>query len=225
MKIITTAALLLITLTNVSAQEISSGLRTGIGSTFSAKELCNSQNTLTWDKEAYIRYETRGKVAAELRFQHYRTSEEDNSYQILYQEYDQPYTYTHYRANTISDYYSASFSAQYDITCPYLKNHCPIMKNMSNYLGLDINVTALNSTYISSTQRDSDENYYTYIDNRGVNATNFSFGISHTLVYRLNESININSSMRMLIAPNDFRRFFGGSDSRMNLLIGVGYTF
>lgn len=225
MKIITTVALLLITLINVSAQDISSGLRTGIGSTFSAKELCNSQNTLTWDKEAYIRYETRGKLAAELRFQHYRTSEEDNSYQILYQEYDQPYTYTHHRANTIRDYYSASFSAQYDITCPYLKNHCPIMKNMSNYLGLDINLTASNSTYISSTQRDSDPNFYTYIDNRGVNLTRLSVGISHTVFYKLNKNFNINSCMRALIAPRDFTKFFGGSDSHINLLIGAGYTF
>lgn len=226
MKIITTAALLLITLINVSAQEISSGLRTGIGSTFSAKELCNSQSTLTWNKEAYIRYETMGKLAAELRFQHYRSSEEANTYPLLYLEYDQPYTYSHYTSNIISDNYSASLSIQYDITCPYLKEHCPIMKKVSNYIGIDASVLSIRDIYITSAQREQDKEYYTTINRENYNHMYYSLGLSHTLIYKLSENININSSMRVSIAPSDFSESFGKSSvSHIGLLIGAGYTF
>src|SRR5688572_14419162 len=72
MKLIFSTVLALLLVQGVQAQNFSIGARTGLSHSFDASEACTSDKELSWDKEIFARYQTKGKMAFEFRTGHYR---------------------------------------------------------------------------------------------------------------------------------------------------------
>lgn len=66
MKLIFTTIFAVLFIQGVSAQNFSIGARTGLGKTMDVSHISNGTIDNTWDKEIFVRHETKGRFAFEV---------------------------------------------------------------------------------------------------------------------------------------------------------------
>lgn len=227
MKKIILLSLLAGTFTAAQAQNFSGGLRTGASAWMDKTEgKCFSNaggKNATWDKEFFVRYQTKGKFAFEAGIGHYAMGSRltDDGYRNVLENG----TATTYRQQTEqrSQHVEWNVSAQYDMSCPALQERCPLMKKLKSYVGVVASPTWSRIT-TSGTGYEGIGNFERTRDDWRVWT-----GVSHTMVYSLCENMYLSSSVRMQIDPANF---FNGStastgtgrDSRLGMQIGLGYN-
>lgn len=222
MKYLITTLLAAITFQAATAQDFIGGLRSGIGKNMDASEFCKGDMFFSWNNEGYIRYETKGRFAFEVRAGHYNFKDaseyKPGILEFLPSELSYPEPII--AVNVRTDNYYMALSTQYDITCPAMKEHCPIMKNIKSFVGVDIA-----GMYINELNNIEDGGTGDVLRQVNNPRCNMQFGISHTLQYQLTEQLNINSSVRMMVSPYDFAEFNTNKSSQMNFMLGAGYNF
>lgn len=231
MKYLITTILAALSLQLATAQSFSAGLRTGLGynvdlSTVGAKDIGRNSNQFTWDQEVYIRMQTNKKLAIEARFMHYALkdhySRTVNTGVLMFPAETQ---FTYYDVKTSANRYVASISIQYDITCPFKKEHCPVFKNIRNYIGIDIAGAYSRET---TTLKNTDLTSQFYIPTGKDNYFNMQYGLSHTIIYQVSKTFNINMSIRGMLQPGEFDSYntsTGIGNSHITAIWGAGYTF
>lgn len=211
---------------SVNAQQFSLGFRTGAsywmdkqeGKCFSSA--VDGQNT-TWDKQLFVRYKTRGKIVLEASMGHYafKNRQVSTEYECIYGE-------NNITAMTARNIYEESqnvewnLSAQYDLSCPALKEKCPLMKHLKSYMGVELTPTWSRTT----TKIGSDESLLSSETN---NEWSLWAGLSHTLIYDISDRVYITSALRFQIDPNKFIDKSGvirNADSRLGFQMGLGYN-
>ncbi|HRO42742.1 MAG TPA: hypothetical protein PL009_07890 [Flavipsychrobacter sp.] len=227
MKKIITLVLTTCIFYSANAQQFSAGVRTGASKWMDKKEgkcfSSSGQNT-TWDKEMFVRYNTKGKFAFEAGMGHYAFSN-----QVTRTDYGCVYdANANIAAMYAHDVYEKSqnlewnLSAQYDLSCPALQEKCPLMKNLKSYVGVVVSPTL--SRYTTTSY--SVEGNYTNKNSR--DEWSLWTGLTHSLVYKIDSRLYLSSTMRMQIDPaNFFSKQPAGSsvrDSRLGMQIGVGYA-
>lgn len=219
MKQVLVTLLAVFALSNVNAQSFSAGIRTGLGKSSNITEFCKGNNNLTWDKELYGRYQTNGKLAFESRFSHY--SYNQNTPAPIEYYYEQP-SFLRNDGSTLTNSYILGLSAQYNITCSYMKERCPIMKNISSFIGVDVAGVFNNQQYNYTATRTID-NAQIQMSETSSNY-NILVGLSHTTIYNLTDKININGTARFMMQPSDFVNA-NSMGSHISFLVGIGYLF
>jgi len=223
MKKIITLAISGIIFYQVQAQNLSGGFRTGASMWKGQNEgkcFGNSAHNATWDKELFVRYQTKGKLAFEAGMGHYAAT-------ASYAQPEGPYPAVgeipYYIAAEKSQNIEWNLSAQYDLTCPALAAKCPLMKRMKSYAGVILSPTLSRNT----TERKPVDNYNLQSRETTVDDWALWTGLSHTMIYNLNEQLYVTSSVRLQVDPNKFFDDAGAlksRDRRMGLQIGFGYN-
>jgi hypothetical protein len=211
------------------AQNLSTGVRTGGSFWMDMQEdVCpseagtNGQNK-TWDKEIFFRYQTKGKLALDVSMGHYGLKHTEGVDGMIVDP--GPGGYIYQGLNERSQNIEWNLSAQYELNLPCLQA-CPLMKKMDNYIGLVMSPTlSLTKTEVSYHRLNDGSNH---VASRTDNQLNLWTGISHTMIFRLNEQFNI---MSVVAFRAQMDRLFEGKqniqgypDSRMSWQIGLGYS-
>lgn len=223
MKLIITTILASLALQSASAQDLSVGIRTGLGKTLQLSNLRDGSIHKTWDKELFLRYEIKGRWAFEITGTQYY-----NNYHItpLDFEYFAPPTSETLDIYSKSNNVDFAVSAQYDISCNYLKEHCPLMKNLRSFIGVNVGVGYRRTTEIY-TQKQYADGMVTKENYKYQSLTSPQVGLSHTLTYSLGK-VFITSSTTMMLLPFSNQTNWMYQDnyynSKLSLRIGVGYT-
>ncbi|MCB0699936.1 MAG: hypothetical protein H6551_03340 [Chitinophagales bacterium] len=230
MKYLVTIIISTLAFINTEAQTFSAGARTGLGynvdlSRVGAKDIGGySTDQFTWDKELYARVETNKRIAVEARFTHYKLSDSyiypENIGDIMVSPTIQ---FTYWDSKSTTNVIVGGISAQVDLTCPYMQDHCPMLKNIRNYIGFDvagtyarevINQENTDPTYQVAPRKYDDKYYF------------MQYGISHTIIYQVSPSLNINTALRAMIQPSEFSSYtYSPSNTHISGVFGVGYTF
>lgn len=226
MKKLFLAFLVLTAFVGVRAQQISGGFRTGTSYWMNVGDgQCPGDavgKNLSWDKEFFIRYNTKGKLAFEFSMGHYATK---SSY--VPKETDQ-FSIPEYRTLNIrerSQNLEWNISAQYDATCACMQS-CPLLKKMKSYIGIVVTPTL--------SRMETQLNYVDGVSEGSLKSTTTSrddfsvwTGLSHTLVYNLCERMYISSAVRLQVDPNTL---FDGElpetarNGRFGFQLGLGYN-
>jgi len=209
-----------------TAQQFSGGFRTGASHWMDKQEgkcFTNSAEgqNITWDKELFVRYNTKGKLAFEVSIGHY-------AFNNNYKPEQDGFTIPEYRllnVNERSQNLELNLSAQYDVTCPVLQEKCPVMKRLKSYVGVLLTPTLsrnrLKTSYIDGVSEGSVQQSVSSKDEMALWT-----GLSHTMIYNLCDHMYVTTAVRLQIDPN---RFFDNSgtlrerDGRAGFQIGVGY--
>lgn len=231
MKLIITTFLATLALQSAMAQDFSVGLRTGIGNTLDVKQLRSGPIERVWDKELFVRYETKGRLAFEAGATQYNYQHAgiwDNSgcivdYEPLY--FDAP-TSENLITTTNVNMIDLSLGVQYDISCIFLKEKCPIMKNMRSFVGANVIGKMANVETRSVDRRISDgqvnETVY-----RDFGMQDIHLGVNHTLTYSI-KRVYLTSVVGYSISTAIFQQNITSNDwpvgSKLSLRVGVGYT-
>jgi len=213
-----------------NAQQFSGGFRTGAshwmdkekGKCFSRE---NGRKHNSWDKELFIRYNTKGKLAFEASLGHYSLH---NSYTPDQLTYFAPPEYVVTNVNERSQSLELNLSAQYDVTCPALQQKCPAMKRLKSYAGVILTPTlsrnTIKTTYVDEVSSSDPKTSVSSKDEMTLWT-----GLTHTMVYSVCEHLYVSSALRLQIDPNSFfDKHESGTfsrDSRMGFQIGIGYNF
>lgn len=224
MKKIFSLALASVCFTFSQAQDISGGLRTGLSHWMDKGSGTCFTNSLdgqdkTWDKQIFVRYRTAGKLAFESSIGHYAFS---NHYALEGNDGSQG----QYFSGIIERSHNIEWnlSAQYELSCPGM-TACPTLRKVKSYVGVVATPTLSRTRTHLELTRISDG-----ITNSIVEKTNeFTIwtGLSHTLLYSINDQFYLTSAVQLQIDPNRFFEKNSGvvrtADSRFGLQLGVGY--
>lgn len=210
---------------NTYAQGISAGIRTGIGNSFDVTKLRSTENTPTWDKEVFARYETKGRFAFELGANHYSYSETVRPYyEWCLTEYF-PSGNEIIAAKNQYNIINIGASVQYDVSCKALQEKCPLFKRMRNYIGVNAGTQYGNVNTTSTNRRYSDGNI-TESKNSISYFNHINIGLSHTLTYTFNKlyftsvaGLNTNTQE----AFSNFAPIPSSRNSSLSLRLGFGY--
>ncbi|HTM66723.1 MAG TPA: hypothetical protein VL093_10410 [Flavipsychrobacter sp.] len=206
------------------AQQLSGGFRTGVSHWMDQQKgkcFTNSVDgqSLTWDKEIFVRYQTKGKLAFEASMGQYAFNNirtDANNYGGYYD--------VHLKER--SQNLEWNLTASYDVTCPEM-NACPMMKHLKSYLGVVFTPTLTRYTTELKYREVNDVATYTSAESRRDDFSIWT-GLSHTLVYELCDHMYISSALRLQVDPNRiFEKHSGVSsypDSRVGLQVGFGYN-
>lgn len=217
-------AFLIINIKASAQQGLSVGLRTGIGKMVNVTHI-RSASTTTWDKQLFVRYQTKGRFAFEAGATQYQYGfNRDPS--LMSPGFATP------TSKTISSRENYSLtdvlvSAQYDITCPYLQEHCPIMKRLRSFIGINTGLTMIRETSTNTGRSFSDGSI-----NRNVYKNTYwvapIVGLNHTMTYTFNR-LYISSVVSYMVQPGYIQPTSYGADgitgtnSKISLRIGLGY--
>ncbi|MCB9044812.1 MAG: hypothetical protein H6550_01610 [Chitinophagales bacterium] len=230
MKLITTTLLAALLCGSLYAQSFSAGLRSGIGKTLDVAKINEGTINNTWDKELFLRYETKGRFAFEAgATQYIFTRNNSDSYVntiICFPADD--YYYKYERVSQFNKYNVIDFglSAQLDLTCKGMQQ-CPVLKNMRSFVGV---YGSMGYAYTTTTYTDR-----SYADGMEVNRIledkypyNVTLGLNHTLKYTINK-MYITSVVAYGIQPGSFSYMYWAGDptpnSKLSLRLGAGYNF
>lgn len=220
----TFSAMLLMQAAN--AQGIAAGVRSGIGGNFNASSI--KQEVVEhnyWQKQLFGRYETKKKLAFEVTAGQYNYSFSSTPGKF---EYFAPPAYEPIKVDVRNNVFELGASAQYDLSCGYLKDHCPVFKNFRSYLGVNMNVLHTKSAQTYTNKSTSDG---TIFKSEQVSPawTDLYVGLSHTTTYSF-KHIFLTSSASLMASPfsgngNLFPRATGSPNTTISLMAGVGYKF
>jgi hypothetical protein len=232
MKSILTIALVTLVTGTINAQQLSGGLRTGASHWMDKQDgtcFTNSvdgQNT-TWDKEVFLRANTKGKFAFEASLGHYAF---DNSSRLATSDFFPhpgwyPQDYQPISLRERSQNVEMNLSLQYDMTCAGMQS-CPILSKLKSYVGVVVTPTVSYTKTEITSRRNGDAMMYT------STATESSLavwtGLSYTLIYNLCEHMYLTSAVRYQIEPNKIFSDSPGAgsnpDNRLGLQVGLGYN-
>jgi|GEM_PF-1667081 len=231
-KIAAVIASILFTTALVSAQDFSVGARTGLGKTVVTDRISDGDMKSTWDKEFFVRYETKGRLAFEAgatQYSYQRAGIWHNSgcivdYEPLY--FEAP---TSRNLLTVTDANIIDFSlgVQYDISCPAMKEKCPFMSNLHSFIGANVIGKYAGIETRQVNKRISDGSVYenNYTDR---SLYDIQLGLSHTLTYDI-KRVYVTSIVgyAVSISTGIFYGNWGGNnwpvDSRFSTRIGLGY--
>lgn len=225
MKLIITTFLATLALQSVSAQEFSVGIRTGLGKTMDVSRISAGTIDNTWDKELFVRYETKRRLAFEVGGTQYNTS---HSMEPMIWEcnWGLPITYEDAGMNAKSSIIDFHLSAQYDISCGYIKENCPFMKNFRSFIGVNIGAR-YESAEVTRYQKQISDGHITkeVSEQAGINTA--QMGLSHTITYRLKKIVFSSVAAYTVYPWSMSTMYIDGNaypNSKLSLRIGVGYT-
>lgn len=209
---------------NTSAQSLSAGLRTGPGASVDIRN--TSDANISWDKEAYFRLETNKRIAVEAFVTHYSSDTKYETREFWGGDFFSAPYYSKISNEVNSNQYTFGASFQYDITCPMMKEHCPVMKNISSFIGLDAGIRYNNEKGTQYGVRDADG-----VIERMDYTNNYAdvlIGLSHTVKYNLSEKFYLISTTRAMLDTKNLSNApyaISRNDSHIGFKLGVGYNF
>lgn len=211
------------------AQGIAFGVRSGIGNTLDIKNLRQGAVEKTWDKELFGRYETQKRLALELsgtQYQYDHAGIWHNAGCIV--DYEPLYFAPPSSENLLTTYnynmVDIGVGIQYHLSCPVLREKCPLMKNFRSYIGLAV-VGTYGTIATNYTDRRLSDGAITETKLRDTKLHRMSFGAAHTATYSF-KHIFITSTASYTVDPwaASFRLMNSISpNSKLSLRLGVGY--
>lgn len=211
--------------TQVGAQQLSAGYKTGINNwmrintTHKGPILSEVKDgaRISWDNETFVRYQTKGNWAFEAGIGYTKRDMDGMGY------------YTGCfgnRSTTWEDinmsYTELNLGVQYKIKLPACLNKCPLLNRMSNYIGVTVS-PHLQNFVIENTYSDYDAALIMQSEpQRRNNALpGISAGINHTIVYNITRQFNAVSTMSLKYIPDG--RYNYTSNTRAGLSLGASY--
>lgn len=230
MKYILSFFLILLFADNSGAQSISAGIRSGIGNSMDITQLRSGTIDRTWQKEVFTRYETKKRLAIELSGTQYNDAEAGiwhSSGCIV--DYEPLLTFAPPTRENILTYTSynmvdISLGIQYDLSCPFLQEKCPLMKNFRSFLGVAF-VGTIGSATTYSTNRSLSDGGISTTELKQKGLHNLNIGINHTTTYSF-EKIFISSMVGYMASPFTNYSFSTNQpieNSKLSLRMGIGY--
>lgn len=214
-RFLTLLSLAAMTAGAANAQTLSAGMRAGAG--------CNWQGTehkyISFEQSAFARYESGHKWAFEAGIGHWGGAMKTGVGTVGPLD-DYSYTDAHARVNT----YEMNFSLQYDISCPYMQQHCPVMRRMHTFISLDVSPSWSRTNLLYK----DNENLFLPATDHISREFRLWTGLSETMVYDLNEHINLVSNAGFKIDParliatpdNNYQ-----TNARLSFQVGAAYKF
>ena len=219
-KLITACAVLVLAVTDMAAQGISAGLRTGTSCWMQRTteksgplEATPAQHR-SWDQEVFVRWERPGRWAFEAGFSHASVKKSE----ILSVTGDDfPYNTEYFQNIRPGHNYDLSLSAQYDITCAHMKA-CPLLRRLRSYVGVSIIPTVTTLRPGLDPTPDEQTVFQTWT------------GLSHTMVYNVTQHLAVSTAVEGRFAPTElFSGSFNAGEyrpaARMGVRLGVAYRF
>lgn len=182
-------------LNSADAQSFNLGIRTGISKYYTEMNNQDKQYN-SWNKEMAGRYQSKKGIAYEISLSHFSWNDgyalTNNGYSG--QDNAGGYTYKDTWLLETNNHFTLNTSVQYDMICTKMKNNCPAMKRVSNYIGISLGITRV---YTKQTVQ------YTMLEtgdlrekrNYNNNNTTLLFGINNTFVYRLYKSLSATATV------------------------------
>lgn len=197
----------------VQAQSFSAGARMGA----SCLEQGFDHKYISFDQSVFGRYETGSRWAFEAGFGHWSGGMKTN---VPAGMNEGPGNIpAHARINN----YEMNLSVQYDITCPYMQEHCPVMRRIKTYASLDISPTL---SYTRLLYNDT-EDFMAGETAHRKNDVRLWTGLSETMLYQLNDHVNLVSNVGFKV--NGGQLFNPGNDYEANFRfswqVGAAYKF
>lgn len=230
MKYIFSIILTLLFAQNAGAQGFSAGLRTGIGRTMDVSRISNGTIDNTWDKEIFVRLETKGRLAFEAggtQYRYQRAGIWHSSGCIV--EYEPLYFTAPTSQNLITftnvNMIDFSLGVQYDISCNVLKEKCPFMKNLRSFIGANAigKYASIQTRSVDKQISDGQIHESEYTDR---SLYDIHLGLNHTLTYDINR-FYITSVVGYTVSTAIFYGSFADRpspvNSRFSSRIGIGY--
>ncbi len=224
MKYVGSIILLSIISYTTAAQGISAGFRTGVGNTFDVTSVKDGIKHCYWEKQLFLRYETNGRLAFEISSTQYKYS-----YAAQYPKpiciWDDPIISETIGLTVTNNNFDFGISAQYDLSCSFLRDNCPLLKNFKSYLGITA-LTTLNDRTDAYTRRAFSDGNITEDRTRQTTLSDLQVGINHTTKYSFHR-LFITSSTNITLSPHNLGSFAPmayGENSLLNFRVGVGYT-
>lgn len=222
MKYLFSIILALSIVQNSGAQGISAGLRTGVGNTFDITSVKEGTKHNYWEKQLFLRYETKGRLAFELNTTQYNyTFDEVPRILQTFAPMDHEPLALKIQNNNID----FGLSVQYDLSCPFLQDKCPLLKNFRSYIGVAA-VAILNERTEIATNRYYSDGRVAESRIRQTSINDIQFGLNHTTKYSFNRFF-LTSTLTMTISPWGIGSFAPAAyteNSLLNLRVGAGYT-
>lgn len=222
MKYLFSIILALSIVQTAGAQGISAGLRTGLGNTFDITSAREGVKHNYWEKQLFLRYETKGRLAFEFSTTQYNYTY-DEVPQVL--QTFAPMDHEPIALRIQNNNIDFGLSVQYDLSCPALQDKCAIMKNFRSYIGVTAVAILAERTEIATNRYYSDGRVAeSRIRQTSIN--DMQFGINHTTKYSFNRFF-LTSTVTMTISPWGIGSFAPAAyteNSMFNLRIGAGYT-
>lgn len=223
-KLAVALASIILSCTGVIAQDISLGARTGISRFLDIKEISSGALYKTWDKELFLRYHTKGRFAFEAGGMRYNVSYNDYPGEFTICWGDVPETHTILIGNNVKAV-EINLSAQYDISCGYIREHIPFLNNLHSFIGVNASITHSKTSQINTNQAYSDGKLSNTFNEYSGFSTPF-FGMSHTMTYSFNR-LYVSSVAAMMVNPFtlDAMTLYSSAfpNSKLSLRIGLGY--
>jgi len=229
MKRIILLALILSGTINTEAQTLSGGLRGGISNWLVLArsggfvQEAKDGDAVSWDKEAFIRYQTKGRLAFEVAGNTYNREKE--SYANVWgcnfggSPYDSSYTQVKYRSTELN------ISLQYQILTNCTKK-CPFFKNITNYIGIVASADIRNYKSVVN-QSSTWDNVPMQTYNEKGRGVYYYFGLTHSLVYKIGEHFNAISAVSLRFNPNN--GYYDGNwtpmpNTKLSCRAGISYN-
>lgn len=178
------------------AQSLSLGIRTGIGQTIDMPDISPGESYTTWDKEVYVRIDTRKKLSSELRALHYK--------------YIVTYYYKGFKQNRISNY-AKSLSIQYLLVGN---------DRFKLYPGIDVAAVYYHKKFwVKGTV--TDQSYRLYKNT--LSFTGFYFGPALNTTYNVTDKVYTSLNTRIMLDVNDYHADdLSSVGTHLSVLLGIG---
>lgn len=184
--------------TQVEAQQLSIGYKTGvnnwirINTTHTAPIINEVKDgaSVSWHNEIFLCYQTKGKLALEGGISHTKRERDGVSYIIdCWGGRDS-------RVEDINiSYTSLNLGLQYKLKTPVFIN-CPALNRFSNNIGVNFSpILVNNATEHRFTSHDVDSTMQQGSSRQSSRYIALSTGITHTLMYQVNKRINVLSKV------------------------------
>lgn len=214
-RIFTLLSFALLTTATAGAQSFSLGGRMGTS--------CLWQNTdhkyISFDQSVYGRYETHGRWAFEAGLGHWGGGMGTTVFAGLSDE-GADYVDAHAKLNN----YELNLSVQYDISCPYMQEHCPVMRRIHTFASLDVSPAWSHTNLLYN----DGEDFTKPVTAHKKNAFQLWTGLSETMICSINDHFNLVSNAGFKINPAEIFSASGNNyqpDARLYLQVGAAYRF
>jgi hypothetical protein len=215
---------------SVYGQGFHVGLRSGAGINYNNYDF-QQRKDLSWNNQAAIRYEVKKwafEMGAEHDYMHMDRVPTYHKYDMYFETLlFAPASEIELRRNTQINRVGLNIGVQYDVMCGLLKNKCSILKNFSNYIGLQISPSKTlyteDSKYQSLSDNSISERTYQY------SIWDISLGVNNTMKYSISRRIDLVSHISARFIPRFSSSFYGDgewhhySELSINNTIGIYY--
>lgn len=221
MKPLITLLLLAILSSNAYSQGFSAGLSTGLGATADITQPKLGTMTKSWDKELFLRYETKGRIALETGVNNYSyTYDPTDFYTIGFCATGDGVTNI-LSTSTNYKFYDVSLGVQLDVTCKKIKAACPALSNMKSYIGLSLG----NSFVKTSTVQAREQITTGEVKKQTINSSYYHnpfLGLKHIVIYSFSRLYLISIAS---YEYHGYQLFNKMPNSSFSVRAGIGYKF